>query len=43
MTEGQGIRVRVFYPELQRLFDSPEDILVEGETVGECLNDLVRR
>ena len=43
MTEGRGVRVRAFYPELQRLFDSPEDIHVEGETVGECLDYLIRK
>ena len=42
MTESQGVRLRVFYPELQSLFASPEDIHVHGETVGECLDDLVR-
>ena len=43
MTQGQQVRVRVFYPELQRLFDSSEDVRVEGQTVGECLDDLVRK
>ncbi len=43
MTEGQGVRVKVFYPDLQRLAGDPDDIRVEGETVGECLGDLVRK
>lgn len=41
MIEGRGVRLRVFYPELQRLFDGPDDVHVVGETVGECLDDLV--
>jgi molybdopterin converting factor small subunit len=38
-----SVKVRVFYPELQRLVDNPDEIRVEGETVGECLDDLVRQ
>jgi molybdopterin converting factor small subunit len=38
-----SVRVRIFYPDLQRLLaDSPETS-VEGGTVGECLADLVMR
>ena len=37
------VKVRIFYPELLRLVDSPGEILVEGGTVGECLHDLARR
>jgi hypothetical protein len=43
LTRGQGVRVRVFYPDLKRLFDSPDDIRVEGDTVGACLDDLVNQ
>jgi hypothetical protein len=42
LIESQGVRIRVFYPELQRLFGGPEDIHAHGGTVGECLGDLVR-
>ena len=38
-----SVKVRVFYPELQRLVAGPDEIRVDGETVGECLDDLVRR
>ena len=38
-----SVKVRVFYPELQRLVDNPNELRVDGETVGECLDDLVRR
>jgi molybdopterin converting factor small subunit len=43
LTKGQGVRVRVFYPELQRLFEGSDDVRVQGDTVGECLDDLVRK
>ena len=38
-----SVKVRVFYPELQRLVAGPDEIRVDGETVGECLDDLVRQ
>jgi molybdopterin converting factor small subunit len=38
-----SVRLRVFYPELRRRIDSPGEIWVDGETVGECLDDLGRR
>jgi len=38
-----GVKIKVFYPELQRLVDPPDELQVEGETVGECLDDLVRQ
>jgi len=38
-----GVKIKVFYPALQRLVDSPDDLWLEGATVGECLDDLVRR
>jgi molybdopterin converting factor small subunit len=38
-----SVKVRIFYPELQRLVGGADDIQFEGATVGECLADLVRR
>jgi len=38
-----SVKVRVFYPELQRLVTGPDGIRVDGETVGDCLGDLVRQ
>ncbi len=38
-----SVKVRMFYPALQRLAGGAGDIQVEGATVGECLADLVRR
>jgi hypothetical protein len=38
-----SVKIRAFYPDLQRLFDDPDDVRVVGLTVGECLADLVSR
>jgi hypothetical protein len=38
-----SIKVKLFYPELQGLADGRDAIRVEGQTVGECLEDLVRQ
>ena len=38
-----SVKVRMFYPQLQSLFDDPDDVRVEGQTVGECLEDLMQR
>ena len=38
-----NVPVRIFYPELQRLLNNRIQITVAGSTVGECLNDLLRR
>jgi molybdopterin converting factor small subunit len=38
-----GVKIKVFYPALQRLVDSPDELRLEGTTVGECLDDLVRQ
>ncbi len=38
-----SVRVRIFYPELQRLIGDPGETRAEGNTVGECLADLVKR
>ena len=37
------VRVRVFYPALQRLLGGELETEADGSTVGECLDDLVRR
>ncbi|MBN1189214.1 MAG: MoaD/ThiS family protein [Dehalococcoidales bacterium] len=38
-----SIRIRLFYRELQSLAGGHDSVTVEGQTVGECLEDLVRR
>jgi hypothetical protein len=38
-----GVKIKLFYPELQRLGNNQETVTVEGRTVGECLRDLVRQ
>jgi hypothetical protein len=38
-----SIKVKLFYPELQKLAEGHESVRVEGQTVGECLEDLVRQ
>jgi hypothetical protein len=38
-----GVRVRIFYPDLQRLISGQGETWAEGSTVGECLTDLVER
>jgi hypothetical protein len=38
-----SVRVRVFYPALQRLLGDTNEAAAEGSTVGECLDYLVRR
>jgi hypothetical protein len=38
-----GVKIKLFYPALQRLVDSLDELRVEGATVGECLDDLVRQ
>ena len=38
-----GIIVKLFYPELQNLTGGRETVEVEGRTVGQCLEDLVRQ
>lgn len=38
-----SVRVRIFYPALERLLGDPEEIKCAGRTVGECLADLARR
>jgi molybdopterin converting factor small subunit len=38
-----SVKVKAFYPQLQSLFFDPDDVQVEGQTVGECLEDLMQR
>jgi len=38
-----SVKLRIFYPALQRLLSGPGDVRCEGGTVGECLADLARR
>jgi molybdopterin synthase sulfur carrier subunit len=38
-----SVKVKIFYPALQRLVEGTGEVRVEGATVGECLADLVRR
>ncbi len=38
-----SIKVKIFYPELQRLTGDSSSIRLEGKTVGECLQDLMRQ
>ena len=38
-----SVRVKIYHAELQRVTGSPGELRVEGNTVGECLADLVRR
>jgi molybdopterin converting factor small subunit len=38
-----SVKVRIFHDELQQAVSSPDEIRVEGATVGECLADLIRR
>lgn len=38
-----SVRVKIFYPELRRLIDSPDEVRAQGVTVGECLDDLATR
>lgn len=37
------VKVKIFYPELRRAIEDPGDVWVDGTTVGECLEDLVKR
>lgn len=38
-----SVKVRVFHPALQQLLGGASETEVDGTTVGECLDDLVRR
>lgn len=38
-----SVKVRVFHDELRRIVDRSGELRLEGSTVGECLDDLIRR
>lgn len=38
-----SVSVKIYHGELQRVIGAPGELSVEGNTVGECLADLVRR
>ncbi len=38
-----SVKVKLFYPALQALLGGESEAEVDGTTVGECLDDLVRR
>jgi molybdopterin converting factor small subunit len=38
-----SVNVNIFYPDLQRLVGTTEELRLSGTTVGECLADLVGR
>jgi molybdopterin converting factor small subunit len=38
-----SVRAKIFYAELKSVINSRGELRLEGETVGECLRDLVRR
>jgi molybdopterin converting factor small subunit len=38
-----SIKVSIFHAELLRAIRNPEAICVEGKTVGDCLEDLIRQ
>jgi molybdopterin converting factor small subunit len=38
-----SVRVKIFHAELQRVIGSSDELMVGGDTVGECLGDLVHR
>jgi molybdopterin converting factor small subunit len=37
-----SVRINIFYPHLQQFTDNQEVVKVNGSTVGECLDDLIR-
>jgi len=38
-----SIKVNIFYPQLKQFINSRDSITVNGSTVGECLDDLIRQ
>ena len=38
-----SVRVKIYHAELQRVIGNPAELRLEGNTVGECLADLVHR
>jgi molybdopterin converting factor small subunit len=43
LKSSMSVKVELFYPRLKELTGDPAALGLEGRTVGECLNDLVRR
>ena len=38
-----SIKINIFYPGLREYIGNPDEVAVTGSTVGECLNDFIRR
>jgi hypothetical protein len=38
-----AIKINIFYPMVQQILDNRDSVEVNGSTVGECLDDLVRQ
>jgi molybdopterin converting factor small subunit len=38
-----SIKINLFYPNLQEYIGNLKSVYVKGDTVGECLQDFVRR
>jgi molybdopterin converting factor small subunit len=38
-----AIKINIFYPTVQQCLDNRDSVEVDGSTVGECLDDLVRQ
>lgn len=38
-----GIKLKIFYPVLEQVIPKGEPLILNGNTLGECLGDLVRR
>ena len=38
-----SVKIRIFHDEVRRVIDHPGELRLEGGTVGECLEDLIRR
>ncbi len=38
-----SVKLAIFYPRLKGLVGDPDALALEGQTVGECLDDLARR
>jgi len=36
-------KIKIFYPQLKQMVKDPESIRVNGSTIEECLEDLVRQ
>jgi hypothetical protein len=41
--EAMSIKLKIFYPEIQRLVNNQNTVMVSGQTIGECLQDLAAR